>query len=82
MGETGDISNRNITSCLAGPPLDLDLNEPSTSGIRNRGMYLHNYNFIRLWLTDDLVRVAGIRWMQDVQDRSLWRRFGEAYVQQ
>ena len=32
--------------------------------------------------TDDLARVAGIRWMRDAQDRSLWRRLGEAYVQQ
>ncbi|KAJ8706366.1 hypothetical protein PYW08_010992 [Mythimna loreyi] len=26
--------------------------------------------------TDDLVRFAGSRWMQDAQDRSLWRRLG------
>ncbi|KAJ8718185.1 hypothetical protein PYW07_006115 [Mythimna separata] len=32
--------------------------------------------------TDNLARVAGIRWMRDAQDRSLWRRLGEAYVQQ
>ncbi|KAJ8706908.1 hypothetical protein PYW07_012986 [Mythimna separata] len=30
--------------------------------------------------TDVLARVAGIRWMRDAQDRSLWRRLGEAYV--
>ena len=32
--------------------------------------------------TDDLVRVAGSRWIQMAWDRSLWRSMGEAYVQQ
>ncbi|KAJ8735835.1 hypothetical protein PYW07_007455 [Mythimna separata] len=32
--------------------------------------------------TEDLPRVAGIRWMRDAQYRSLWRRLGEAYAQQ
>ncbi|XP_072938827.1 uncharacterized protein [Epargyreus clarus] len=32
--------------------------------------------------TDDLKRTAGNRWMQTAQDRSEWRRLGEAYVQQ
>ncbi|XP_072938941.1 uncharacterized protein [Epargyreus clarus] len=32
--------------------------------------------------TDDLKRTSGNRWMQTAQDRSEWRRLGEAYVQQ
>jgi hypothetical protein len=32
--------------------------------------------------TDDLVKVAGSRWMRAAQDRSSWRTLGEAYVQQ
>ncbi|KAJ8719488.1 hypothetical protein PYW08_011663 [Mythimna loreyi] len=32
--------------------------------------------------TDDLVKVAGSRWMRTAQDRSLWRSLGEAYAQQ
>jgi hypothetical protein len=32
--------------------------------------------------TDDLVKVAGGRWMRAAQDRSSWRTLGEAYVQQ
>jgi hypothetical protein len=32
--------------------------------------------------TDDLVKVAGSRWMRTAQDRSSWRTLGEAYVQQ
>ena len=32
--------------------------------------------------TDDLVKVAGSRWMRAAQDRSLWRSLGEAYAQQ
>ena len=32
--------------------------------------------------TDDLVKVAGIRWMRVARDRSMWRHLGEAYVQQ
>jgi endonuclease/exonuclease/phosphatase family metal-dependent hydrolase len=32
--------------------------------------------------TDDLVKVAGVRWMRVAQDRSLWHSLGEAYVQQ
>jgi hypothetical protein len=32
--------------------------------------------------TDDLVKVAGSRWMRAAQDRSSWRSLGEAYVQQ
>jgi hypothetical protein len=32
--------------------------------------------------TDELVKVAGSRWMRAAQDRSLWRTLGEAYVQQ
>ncbi|RVE40503.1 hypothetical protein evm_014848 [Chilo suppressalis] len=32
--------------------------------------------------TDDLVKVAGSRWMRVAQDRSVWRSLGEAYAQQ
>jgi hypothetical protein len=32
--------------------------------------------------TDDLVKVAGSRWMRAAHDRSSWRTLGEAYVQQ
>ncbi|CAG9565546.1 unnamed protein product [Danaus chrysippus] len=32
--------------------------------------------------SDDLVKVAGIRWMRVAQDRSSWRSLGEAYVLQ
>jgi hypothetical protein len=32
--------------------------------------------------TDDLVKVAGIRWKRVAQDRSLCHSLGEAYVQQ
>jgi hypothetical protein len=32
--------------------------------------------------TDDLVKVAGSRWMRAAQDRSSWGTLGEAYVQQ
>ncbi|XP_063539716.1 uncharacterized protein LOC134748833 [Cydia strobilella] len=32
--------------------------------------------------SDDLVKVAGIRWLRAAQDRSEWRALGEAYVQQ
>ena len=32
--------------------------------------------------TDDLVKAAGIRWMREARDRSVWRHLGEAYVQQ
>jgi hypothetical protein len=32
--------------------------------------------------TDDLVKVAGSRWMRAAQDLSSWRTLGEAYVQQ
>lgn len=32
--------------------------------------------------TDDLVKVAGSRWMRAAQDRMSWRSKGEAYVQQ
>ncbi|VVD06135.1 unnamed protein product [Leptidea sinapis] len=32
--------------------------------------------------TDDLVKIAGIRWMRAAQDRSSWRSLGEAFVQQ
>jgi hypothetical protein len=32
--------------------------------------------------TDNLVKVAGSRWMRAAQDRSSWRTLGEAYVQQ
>jgi hypothetical protein len=31
--------------------------------------------------SDDIVRVAGTKWMQMAQDRELWRKMGEAYVQ-
>ncbi|KPJ21056.1 hypothetical protein RR48_00278 [Papilio machaon] len=31
--------------------------------------------------TDDLVKVAGVSWMQVAQDRSSWRSLGEAYAQ-
>ncbi|KAI8420238.1 hypothetical protein MSG28_008779 [Choristoneura fumiferana] len=31
---------------------------------------------------DDLVKIAGSRWMRKAQDRSEWRALGEAYVQQ
>jgi hypothetical protein len=33
-------------------------------------------------LEDNLVKVAGSRWMRAAQDRSSWRTLGEAYVQQ
>ncbi|PZC85255.1 hypothetical protein B5X24_HaOG202440 [Helicoverpa armigera] len=32
--------------------------------------------------TDDLIKVAGRRWMQVASNRYLWRSKGEAYVQQ
>ena len=32
--------------------------------------------------TDDLVKIAGSRWMQVAMDRSRWRSIGEGYVQQ
>lgn len=32
--------------------------------------------------TDDIVAVAGSRWMEAAQDRSSWHSMGEAYVQQ
>ncbi|KAI8424129.1 hypothetical protein MSG28_002725 [Choristoneura fumiferana] len=32
--------------------------------------------------TDDLVKAAGVRWMQAAANRSNWRSVGEAYVQQ
>ncbi|KAI8429517.1 hypothetical protein MSG28_000150 [Choristoneura fumiferana] len=32
--------------------------------------------------SDDLVKIAGSRWMRKAQDRSEWRALGEAYVQQ
>jgi hypothetical protein len=32
--------------------------------------------------TDDLVKVAGSRWMRASQERSSWRTLEEAYVQQ
>jgi hypothetical protein len=32
--------------------------------------------------TDDLVKVAGSRWMRAAQDRSSWRTLREAYIQQ
>ena len=32
--------------------------------------------------TDDLVKTAGNRWMQEASSRSKWRSMGEAYVQQ
>jgi hypothetical protein len=32
--------------------------------------------------TDDLVKVAGNRWMRAAQDQSLWRALGLGYVQQ
>ena len=32
--------------------------------------------------TDDLVKIAGHRWMSEARDRSSWRLLGEAYVQQ
>ena len=31
---------------------------------------------------DDILKVAGIGWMQRAQDRAQWRAIGEAYVQQ
>ncbi|KAL4703923.1 hypothetical protein ACJJTC_002098 [Scirpophaga incertulas] len=32
--------------------------------------------------TDDLKKVAGGNWMRKAEDRVLWRKLGEAYVQQ
>ncbi|KAI8440994.1 hypothetical protein MSG28_009271 [Choristoneura fumiferana] len=32
--------------------------------------------------SDDLIKIAGSRWMRKAQDRSEWRALGEAYVQQ
>ncbi len=32
--------------------------------------------------TDDLRRVAGVGWMRKAEDRDIWRRMGETYVQQ
>ncbi|KPJ05678.1 hypothetical protein RR46_00407 [Papilio xuthus] len=32
--------------------------------------------------TDDLVKVAGVRWMRAAPDLPLWQSMGEAYVQQ
>ncbi|KAI8441772.1 hypothetical protein MSG28_005461 [Choristoneura fumiferana] len=32
--------------------------------------------------SDDLVKIAGLRWIRKAQDRSEWRALGEAYVQQ
>ena len=32
--------------------------------------------------TDDLVKIAGSRWMQAARDRLKWRSLGEAYIQQ
>ena len=32
--------------------------------------------------SDDLLKIAGRRWMQAASDRSLWKSLGEAYVQQ
>lgn len=40
---------------------------------------------IIFWSTswsDDLVKFVGSHWMRATQDRFLWRKFGEAYVQQ
>jgi hypothetical protein len=33
-------------------------------------------------LMDDMLNVAGVRWMRVAQDRPLWHSLGEAYVHQ
>ena len=52
---------------------------PKSSGVATANRKTLRWKATR-W-TDDLVKVAGIRWMQDARDQSMWRHLGEAFVQ-